>query len=279
MPNKPVRYFFGRLNLIAKYEDKREFILRGLRTDKFIKRRNFIWGFFDIKEIKTNQSLFIHGYLVKYRPESELEVALPEKHKLGEVKTPNLVEAKSRFFLHVESGLIVYHPIAGQIDNDLFCDRFIEIFHEALDKFFVNAEIQAIEERFQVLEIIKQFKSISKVEIYLHPSNPNLSDLWKDIDARLKNLSATSYKETYENDKKDSTLNVVDDNEIRGKVAMAEDGYGKASITGELDGEVKTISTKDNPITTLAPGDEEEPEKVLESLDESIRRIFQRFIR
>jgi hypothetical protein len=279
MPNKPVRYYFGRLNLIATFKDKREFILRGLRTDKFIERRNFIWGFFDIKEIKTNQGLFIHGYLVKYRPKSELEVALPEKHRLGEVTAPNLVEAKSRFFLHIESGLIVYHPVGGQIENDVFCERFIEIFHEALDKFFVNAEIQAIEERFQVLEIIKKFKSISKVEIYLHPSNPNLSDLWKDIDQRLKTLSATSYKEVYENDKKESTLNVADDSEIRGKVAMAEDGYGKASVTGELEGEVKTVSTKDNPITALAPGDEEEPEKVLESLDESLRRIFQRFIK
>jgi len=279
MPNKPVRYYFGRLNLIATFKDRREFILGGLRTDKFIERRNFIWGFFDIKEINTNQGLFIHGYLVKYRPESELEVALPEKHKLGEVTAPNLVEAKSRFFLHIESGLIVYHPVGGQIENDVFCERFIEIFHEALDKFFVNAEIQAIEERFQVLEIIKKFKSISKVEIYLHPSNPNLSDLWKDIDQRLKTLSATSYKEVYENDKKESTLNVADDSEIRGKVAMAEDGYGKASVTGELEGEVKTVSTKDNPITALAPGDEEEPEKVLESLDESLRRIFQRFIK
>lgn len=279
MPTRPVKYYFGRLNLIATYNDKREFLLKGLRTDKLIERRNFVWGFFDIKEIESPQGLYIHGYLVKYRPESEKEVALPDKHKLGEVTIPNIVEAKSRFFLHVESGLIAYHPIGNDIENETFCERFVEIFHDALDNFFVNAEIQAIEERFQVLELLKKFKSISKVEISLHPSNPNLSELWKDFDERLKGVSATSYKEIYENDKPGATLKVAEDKDIRGKIAMAEDGYGKAGVTGEMDGEQRTITTRDNPITAVAPGDDEEPENVLESLSESLQKIFDRFIK
>lgn len=279
MPSKPVKYYFGRLNLIATYQDKREFLLRGLRTDKFVQHRNHVWGFFDIKELQSNQGFFIHGYLVKYKPEGEQEVAIPEKHSLGEVRVPNTVVAKSRFFLHVESGLIAYHPVGGQIEIDTFTERFVEIFHEALDKFFVNAEIQAIEERFQVLELMKKFRSISKVEIYLHPSNPNLAELWKNVDQRLKKIGVTNYKETYESDKRDVSLTVTDDEEIRSKIAMAEDGYGKGAVTGELEGETRTITTSDNPITAEASGDDEQPAKVLEELSKSLQNIFDRFIR
>ena len=279
MPNKPVKYYFGRFNLIATYQNKKEFLLRGLQTKKYIPHRNHLWGFVEITEIKTNQGLFIHGYLVKYKAESGEEVVLPEKHKLGEVRVPNTVEAKSRFFLHIESGLIAYHPVGGQIENEMFSERFVEIFHEALDKMFVNAEIQAIEDRFQVLEIIKKFRSISKVEVYLHPSNPNLSPLWKNVDARIKKVGANNYTEVYEVTKEGSTLDVADDEDIRGKIAMAEDGYGEADVTGDMDGEVRRISTKDNPITAQAPGDEETPESVLENLKDPLQRIFDRFIK
>lgn len=279
MPNKPIRYYFGRLNLIANYSDKREFLLRGLRTSKFVVHKKHNWGFFEASEIQTEFGPFLHGFLVKYKPETDEEVAIPETHKLTDEAIANRVVAKSRFFLHIESGLIAYHPVGNQIKNRTFCDRFVQLFQDALDNFFVNAEIQAIEEQFKIFDAIRKFKSISKVFVYLHPSNPSNSDRWARVDQRLKQIGAASFHEQYEAKQNGDGLNIIEDEELTSKISMADDGYGKADVTGEMDGETKTISTKDNPITALAPNDEEPPDNVIARLSSSIRNIFNRFVR
>lgn len=279
MANRPIKYYFGRLNLIANYTDKREFILVGLRSPKFVEHRGYKWGFFEASELQTEFGPFLHGYLVKYKPETDEEVAVPETRKLSDEAIANRVTAKSRFFLHVESGLIAYHPVGNQIESRTFCKRFVKLFENAFNNFFVNAEIQAIEEQYKIFEAIKKFKSISKVVIYLHPSNPSNSERWERVDKRLKTLGASSYHEQYEGKPKGYGLDIVEDEELTSKIFMADDGYGKADVTGEMDGEVRTISTKDNPITALAPNDEEPPETVIDRLSSTIKSIFSRFVR
>lgn len=279
MPRRLVKYYFGRLNLIANYADKREFLLRALRTSKFVEHRGHKWGFFEASELETEFGLFLHGYLVKYRPETDEEVAIPETHKLSDESIANRVVAKSRFFLHVESGLIAYHPVGNQIGNRTFCDRFVHLFQDALDNLFVNAEIQAIEDQFKIFEAIKKFEFISKVFVYLHPSNPSNRDLWKRVDERLKKLGASTYHEQYEGKPEGQGLDIVEDEDLTSKISMADDGYGKADVTGKMDGETRTVSTKDNPITALAPSDEDPPESVIDRLSSPLRNIFRRFAR
>jgi hypothetical protein len=278
MANRPIRYYFGRLNLIANYTDKRDFLLIGLRTSKYVEHRGYKWGFFEASELQSEFGLFLHGYFVKYRPETDEEVAVPETHKLSDEAIANRVIAKSRFFLHVESGLIAYHPVGNQIENQTFCDRFVQLFQEAFDNLFVNAEIQVIEEQFKIFDAIKKFKSISKVFVYLHPSNPSNSDRWERIDKRLKKLGASSFHEQYDGKPDGKGLDIVEDEELTSKIFMADDGYGKADVTGEMNGEVRIVSTKDNPITALAPNDEEPPENVITKLSTAIRKIFSRFV-
>lgn len=279
MPNRSIRYYFGRLNLVATYPDKREFLLKGLRTSKFVEHRGYKWGFFEASELQTEFGAFLHGYLVKYRSETDEEVAVPETHKLSDEAIANRVVAKSRFFLHIESGLIAYHPVGNQIENRAFCERFVQIFHDALDNLFVNAEIQSIEEQFKIFEAIRRFKSISRVFVYLHPSNPSNTERWEKIDKRLKKLGASSFHEQYEGKPDGDGLDIIEDEELTSKISMADDGYGKADVTGDMDGEIRTVSTKDNPITALAPNDEEPPENVMQKLTSPIRNIFNRFVR
>ncbi len=279
MGKKPIRYYFGRLNLIATFKDKKKFLLDGLTKQLILeKRRGSNWGFFDVSEMQTQRGPFLHGFLVKYKPASEEEVANPVTHRLGDEEAKNRVIAKARFFLHVESGIIAYHPVGYQIDNEIFCERFPEILMEAHDGFFVNAEIQAIEERFKIFDALKKFKNISKVAIYLHPSNPSNSDRWERTDKRLKKMEAASYREEWESKPLGGGLkDVAEDEDLTAKIAMADDGYGKADITGEIDGEKKTISTRDNPITTQAPSDDHPPETILEQLSRTLDSIFARF--
>ena len=277
MPRRELRYFFGRLNLIANYTDKREFLLRALQTSKIIFHRGNNWGFFEAKETETEFGLFISGFLVKYKGEIDEEVAVPETHSLTDIAAANRVVAKSRFFLHIESGLIAYHPVANKIGNETFCERFVQLFEEALDKFFVSADIQAIEERYKIFEAIRRFKTISKVFVYLHPSNPRSTKRWKRIDDRLKRLGASKYQEQYESKPNGDGLDIIRDPELKSKITMADDGYGKAEVTGQIEGETRTISTRDNPITALAANDDQPPESVISKLGSALKKIFSRF--
>jgi hypothetical protein len=79
-------------------------------------------------------------------------------------------------------------------------------------------------------------------------------------------LGTSKYNEFYETGGKYSTLTVIDDQEIHSKIAMAEDGYGEACVKGTLNGEAKTITTKDNPVSAIAPDGDEQATIVLDSL-------------
>jgi hypothetical protein len=143
---------------------------------------------------------------------------------------------------------------------------------------FVNAEIQTIEEEYKIFEAIKRFKFISKVSVYLHPSNPSNRERWRGIDERIKDLGASSYREKIEGKTDGGGLKIVDDEELTSKISMADDGYGKAEITGIMDDEKRTISTKDNPLSALAPNDDEPPEAIIQTLSPTIKSIFGRFL-
>jgi len=275
--SREITYYFGRLNLIAHYEDKKEFLLRALKTTKIWEYKDTNWGFFDISEIDSKLGTFIHGYLVKYSNNFKEEIANPETHSIEEQQIKNYVIAKCRFFLHIDSGLISYHPVGTIISKETFKKRFCELFEHSLENMFVSAEIQSIDEEEKIFEAIRKFKKIIKLQIYLHPSNPSNRERWKKTDERLKELGVAKYKEHYEADESDGNLNIIDDEDIYSKITMADDGYGQASVTGDLEGERKTIKTGDNPVIAKAPSDYLEASKVLEILMLKIKEIFDRF--
>jgi hypothetical protein len=265
------------LNLIATYSNKEKFLFDGLNSSKYQEYWGSNWGFFDIASISSEFGPLIHGYLVKFKPETDEEVAIPETHKLSDEAIQNRVTAKSRFFLHIDSGLISYHPIQNKIENRTFCDRFAKLFELAYENFFVSVEIQAIVDNYKIFEELKKFKSIARVSIYLHPSNPSNREIWARTDERLKKLGATNYLEKYKANPENGGLNILDDDEVKSKISMADDGYGRADVTGEMDGVRKRISTKDNPITAPAPTDENPPELIVANLSATLKNIFSRF--
>jgi hypothetical protein len=276
---KGLRYLFGRLNIIPIQElnEKRNLLYEGLRHDTLLEKRGTVWGFYEVREISSEYGDFVHGYLVKYRPHTIEEVVIPETRQLDEQAIRNLVKAKARFFLHISSGLIAYHPVGREIRRDTFADRFVQLFQQALGNFFVDAEIQTIQEPYRIFEAMKKFQRISAVSIYLHPSNPSLRDVWKRTDNRLKQVGAANYSEKYESKPDGGGLSIVEDEDVNSKIAMAEDGYGHAEITGTMEDHPMTVSTRDSPISSYSGADEDAPELVLERLSSTIRRVFSRF--
>jgi len=278
MGKREVKYYFGRFNLIAQYiETKEKFLYNGLIKGNEINIGNYKWGFYNIEEINFESDKYICGYLVKYNPKKEEEVVDQSSHKLTLEEISDSVKAKSRFFLHIHSGLISFHPISNQISVDQFINNFSKIFMQAHDNFFVNAEIQIISNRFKILKMLDEFSKIQKIYIVLHPSNPSNSEVWKNVDKKMKDLELAKYQEQYDIKHDKSGEEIRKDENIRAKLTMAEDGYGKGEVTGEINNEIKTISTEDNPVTDTAPGDNINVIFVLKSLYNTIQNIFERF--
>jgi hypothetical protein len=278
--NRGVRYFFGRLNLIPTQAplEKRRIVLEALLQKATIESRGVSWGFYKVREVTVGELQFVHGFLVKYRPYTQEEVAVPETRELDEQTITNRVSAKARFFLHISSGLIAYHPVGRDIRRDTFRLRFCDLFQAALGNFFVDAEIQSIEEPFRIAQALMEFEKVSRISIYLHPANPDITAVTERIQARLLKLKAETYRETYESNANPKGLNVREDQEVVGKISMAEDGYGRAEVTGIIQGEEVTVTTADSPIIAYSGNDEVPDEQALEGLLPRFRRIFDRYL-
>ncbi len=277
MLNRPQSYYFGRLNIIASYSDKYIFLSTSLNYKEELDIRNFKWGFFNIEEFSDTTGNYFTGYLAKYRPITEEEIADEDIHRILSEEAEKRISAKARFFLHIDSGLIIYHHVGRKIMRHQFVNNFCHILEMAHDNFFVRAEIQSIDEKFEILDIIKKLKRINKVTFYLHPSNPSSADVWKDLDDRFKELKVSQYHEEYIGEQGES-LDIIDDDDFNSKLNMAVDGYGSASIAGELDGQKKIIRTKDNPVTATSHQGDKNHQGVFQDLRNKITEIFNRFM-
>jgi len=273
--SRPINYYFGRFNVIGIYEDKRDFLACGFNTAETISKNNHTWGFFEVDFLQNEVGEFISGFLVKYNPEGAgEEVANPVTRQLGEAIFLNSVAAKSRFFLHIKSGLVAYYLKPG-INQLQFQEFFKDIFQKGHGEFFVNADIQNIEERQNFFERIEKLQKILRVSTRLHPSNPSNHDRWKKTDERLKSLGASSYSETYEAKSNSQGLDIKRDEDFCSKAHMAQDGYGKTKVKGMLDDEVINVSTGEEPITALAPS-EGEGTRILTEILPTFKSIFSR---
>ncbi|PKL77266.1 MAG: hypothetical protein CVV25_14795, partial [Ignavibacteriae bacterium HGW-Ignavibacteriae-4] len=263
---------------LSSYDDKLAFIRKGLKTTKFIVADKFTWGFFNIEEFETDFGNVFSGFLGKYAPLKFEEKADPKIHSIIDEEIENRMIAKSRFFLIVNSGLIAYHTISNKISSNQFSKFLSQLFIEEYEKMFLNIELQSIKEQYEIFDAIKKFDQIQKVTIYLHPSNPSNRDSWDHIDKMMKDLEAASMKEEvcYKENSK-GLQNVSTNSEVVSRIQMTEDGYGETQVRGYLDGELKTISSKENPITCDAPNDEFESKTVFNILKHKFTDIMSRF--
>lgn len=242
-----VNFYFGRLNLIATYTDKHQFLLRTLKRDIEITKRDFEWGFFNVKDIIFNNTPFITGYLVKYKFLKEEDIVDEKNRLLTTTSISNRAVAASPFFLHPKTGILAFHPIAFNIGHNQFRHVFAELIMAANDFLMVDAEIQFIDEEVEIFKAIKSFDKITALIIDLHPSNPSNRERWKTTDERLQKMKAEKYRQQYSSK---NGLKIDEDDEAFGDILMAGDGYGKADLYGEKDGRQHQASTERIPIKT-----------------------------
>lgn len=272
MSTKILTFFFGRLNINAYADDKRNLILRGLKTDKFHDKNQFRYGFFDVAELTDD---FVYGRLVKYKRLLEGEIVDEESHRTELGGLPYGIVAKSDFFLHYKSGVIAYRPLASRISAKQFRFVFARIFEAGHDNFFVNAQVETIDEGIRVEEAIKRFEIIRKVSFDIHPTNPSNRDVYKRIDERLKQLNAEKLKQTIEADERGLNKNALLDDDVYRSLIMATDGYGNGSIQGVAEGRTMVITTGDSPVRKEIV-ESPDPLEMLESLLPAFKQIWNR---
>lgn len=269
------KYIFGRINILGSYEDKDKTLYDGLTKSEIYTQKINNYGFYEVVRLEFEDELYFTGFLAKYRPKTEIETAQPIERTLGDSNIDNLVIAKSRFFLHLESGIIAYHPAAADIPDFLFREVFVRIIQDFYKDFFIRLDFTAITDEHGLFGAIESFESVDKITVRLHPSNPSNREIWQNLDKRLKDLKAKSVTESYD---LNAPPNVVsNDPELKAKLTMAEDGYGSARIRGTKAGKPKIVSTKNFPSSGMAPSDEHSPKTVLGTLSEFFKEIKKRF--
>jgi hypothetical protein len=281
MPKTELTYYAGRLNLMPTEPNvaaKRELIGRALGASVSLESRGFEWGFLNVAELEARDRNFFTGYLVKFKPQTRVEIAQMETRTLQVALAEGLVEAKARFFLEVETGLILYHPSFPAIDRDGFETRFCQLFERGLGNFFISAEIDPIQEQFSIVEELQRFDVILELDVTLHPSNPDHSDLWADQDAKLKRRNVKWSRTKMRGAEENGGLRIKDDREIIASLHMAEDGYGTAALKGRRDGKNRRVTSRKAQISQQGPNDELDNSFVLnallEAFDDALRRLL-----
>lgn len=273
MSTRVSTYYIGRLNIISAYSDDKEvFLTKGLRSEIHLPAQTYAWGFFEVDRLVREEEVYLHGFLVKYRPSESTEVVDISTREIEPSEFNDKVKAKSRFFLNVKSGILAYQ-ILGDITDKVFRRSFCDLLHRAYDDFFVDFDIQTINKNVSFFESISSLDSISKITISLHPSNPSNRKIWQKQDERLKALNIKTQTDIIRLKSDVSASKITDDEEINSKLHMASDGYGKARITGKFANEEKVVSTGDNPITCKV---ELEAEKV-DSISDIVAQIIPTF--
>ena len=62
--------------------------------------RGLQWAFFKVDTLHSSLGDFLHGFLLKFKPLTEEEFAIPATREIYDQTIENRITAKARFFLH-----------------------------------------------------------------------------------------------------------------------------------------------------------------------------------
>lgn len=275
MRKKTVKYVMGRLNLIASYKDKFEYVKSSITKNVIVdsSSKKYKFGIFEVETKIIEDESFLIGTLTKFSPIEDEEKVNIKEGRIDVSQDKNNVVAKSNFILHVKSGLIAFRPIGNKISEQSFRKIFPEIIEKANEDFFINADIQIISQEIDIFKSLENFEKIRNVSIQLHPSNPTNRDIWKKVDEELQNSQVETYSTSYKSEK---GIIVSSESKIFSEISMAADGYGKARIEGEQCGQKKVASTDEIPVRFDVSQDEDKNKILSGSIIKKFKEIWDR---
>lgn len=268
-------YYFCRLNLVGHIPDKYQMLYDSIRSDAITDVGKFRYGFFDAMDIEIDGDRFAFGVLVKFKPLLEGEIVDEVTHQVLEGGLPHGVVTKSKYFLHYRSGIIAYHPIKSRLSDMQFREVFADLIGKANNDFFVSAVLKSINEEYKILEAIAKFQIIKKISFNIVPTNPSNREPYQDLDDKLKFLRVQKLSQQMVADEGGFNKDALIHDDALKAVSMATDGYGTASVSGEVDGRNITISTNESPVAAEII-DSDSPKTLLNNLYSQFRQIWNR---
>ena len=205
----------------------------------------------------------------------EGEIVDEQSHRTVLGGLPYGIVAKSDFFLHYETGVLAYRPLASRISARQFRFVFARLLEAGHDSFFVSAQVETIDEGIKVEEAIRKMEIVRKVVFDIHPTNPSNRDVYKRIDERLKKLEIEKLKQIVEAKEGGLNKDALFEDDIYRSLIMATDGYGSGSISGVAEGRKIVITTEDSPVRKDVV-DSANPDEILENLLPTFNRIWKR---
>lgn len=266
-----IRYFFGHISGKPGDDKSYDFFEKGLNKDVIIENLGYQWRFLEISHALSKEiGKFFTGFLVKFKTTREEVVdAGGISHDIVE----DHVRAKSRFFIHIDSGIVAYNPITNFIERNYFCKIFERLFIKSLHNLAAEVKVTPREEPCNLQQVMEELDSIKKITLKLQKPNPRHEDMWKEFEKILEEMGATHYSEIIEN-KKSESLDYSKIAHIKSKLSLAESEYGMGEIVGFKNGKSITVRSKENPITVNVDRDIEKPEDILAELIPTFSRIL-----
>lgn len=277
MSGKLHLYQFGRLSVIgANTENKEQYIMTALSSNIHTASREFRYLVTNAKVIIHNENKFAYGELIKYKRILEGDVIDEDSKQILEGGLPYGIVASSKFFLHFNSQIIAFRPIASRISNNQFKENLSKLIEKGHNEFFVSVNVSSVDEEIEISEAFSVLKKITKLFFDVHPTNPSNRPVYRTLDERLKRLDAIKEQRTIQASEKGFNVDELKKDESYMGVLLAVDGYGRASLHGEKsDGTKVVINTDDSPVTKQVI-DSEIPLEIIDQLFDTFNKIWQR---
>lgn len=261
MGKREAIFYIGRINKIGFSQDD---FLNILFDTKPYNDGNSVWNIVNLTKNESNGVVYFFGKLNKAKPDAIVKVMSEDYKREIEKEEPDLVMASSEFVYIPDHSGIAFHSIPNYIEPKKFKSIFCKIIENSLDNFFVDCQINLIDDLDSFFKKLNTFDSINKMKAVVNPPNPLFGKFWESLKNYLNNRKAdelfvqesnkksslnTKIKELIEillRGDKNEIEKYLKDNEISIldlAILMSLDGYGNGRIDGRSNGQYAFIKT------------------------------------
>jgi hypothetical protein len=271
---KEAIFYIGR---IVKIGFTQEDFISTLFDSKPFDDRNNIWNISNMSKEETNGIVYYFGKLGKANPDAKVTIMSQGYKQQIEKEEPDLVIASSEFVYVPDYSGIAFHSIPGKIEPKKFKKVFSEIIERSFQNFFVECQINLIDDLESFYRKLNKFESISRIMATVNPPNPLFGKFWEDLKNYLAERNASELR--MQEQSKDSTLKtdvkeliqlILEGNNDKIEkylkehklshmdlmVLMALDGYGKGRIDGNTKSGCTFIKTHESLLHFSLPKDQ-----------------------
>jgi len=292
MASRESIFYIGRVNKIGF--DQNQFIETLFKSMPFEdKKSNCIWSIVNITEDRDADYKFFSGKLNKAKPDAKVIVMTKNYKEEIEKEEPDMVLCSSEFIYIPQYSGIAFHSIPNYIEPKRFMCIFKKIIENSLGNFFVDCQINLLDDLNSFLEQLIKFGSISIMKAKVNPPNPLFGRFWKSLKEYLEKRNATELqiKESNRNNnlktlivelitlllKKDEKeieqyLKSNDISLLDAAILMSLDGYGNGRIDGNINGQHSFIKTHERMIH-FSLGQEFTNKEIFDKANEIFQRI------